>query len=58
MSHDETVDLDSLDPTERLKYDSNYLRGTIAEWLADEATGSISEGDTKLLKHHGSYQAG
>ena len=56
MSHDETVDLDSLDPTERLKYDSNYLRGTIAEWLADEATGSISEGDTKLLKHHGSYQ--
>ena len=56
MSHDETVDLDSLDPTERLKYDSNFLRGTIAEWLADEATGSISEGDTKLLKHHGSYQ--
>ena len=55
MSHDDSVDLDQLDPTERLKYDSNYLRGTIAEGLADEATGAIAEGDTKLLKFHGSY---
>ncbi len=53
---DEPVDLDALDPTERIKYDSNYLRGTIIEGLADEATGSIVEADTKVLKHHGSYQ--
>jgi sulfite reductase (NADPH) hemoprotein beta-component len=51
---DET-DLDQLDPAERLKYNSRHLRGTIEEGLADRATGSITEGDTKLLKFHGSY---
>jgi len=49
-------DLDKLDPAERLKYDSNYLRGTIEQGLADRATGAIPEDDTKLLKFHGSYQ--
>jgi len=51
---DET-DLDQLDPAETLKYNSRHLRGTIEEGLADRATGSISEGDSKLLKFHGSY---
>ncbi len=49
------VDLDNLDPAERLKHDSNYLRGDIERDLADEVTGSISEGSSKLLKFHGSY---
>lgn len=49
-------DLDALDPLERIKYDSRYLRGTIESGLADRATGAISEADTKLLKFHGSYQ--
>lgn len=54
MSQDD-LDLDALDPTERIKYESNYLRGTIEEGLADRATGAIAEDDTKLLKFHGSY---
>ncbi|MBM7599328.1 sulfite reductase (NADPH) hemoprotein beta-component [Virgibacillus halotolerans] len=41
---------------ERIKEDSNYLRGTIEEGLADRITGAISDDDTKLLKFHGSYQ--
>ena len=49
------IDLDALDPTERIKHDSNYLRGTIEQGLADEVTGAIAESDTKLLKFHGSY---
>ncbi|MBM7551328.1 assimilatory sulfite reductase (NADPH) hemoprotein subunit [Thalassobacillus pellis] len=41
---------------ERIKEDSNYLRGTIAESFQDPITASIAEDDTKLLKFHGSYQ--
>ena len=44
-----------LSSLEHIKADSRYLRGTIAEGLADRTTGSISEPDTKLLKFHGSY---
>ncbi|URN40392.1 NADPH-dependent assimilatory sulfite reductase hemoprotein subunit [Staphylococcus arlettae] len=40
---------------ERIKVESNYLRGTIAEGLVDPVTGAIAEEDTKLLKFHGSY---
>lgn len=35
---------------------SNYLRGTIADGLADEYTGSVSREDEQLLKFHGTYQ--
>jgi len=45
----------TLSDLERIKADSNYLRGTIAEGLADPLTGAISEDDNKLLKFHGSY---
>lgn len=47
--------LEKLDEMERIKAESNYLRGTIAEGLEDPITGSIVEDDTKLLKFHGSY---
>lgn len=40
---------------ERIKADSNFLRGTIADGLADPITGAISADDDKLLKLHGSY---
>ncbi|UOQ49973.1 assimilatory sulfite reductase (NADPH) hemoprotein subunit [Gracilibacillus caseinilyticus] len=46
----------NLDPMEKLKVESRYLRGTIEEGLQDPITASISEDDTKLLKFHGSYQ--
>lgn len=40
---------------EKIKDVSNYLRGTIAEGLADPLTGAIFERDAQLLKFHGSY---
>ncbi|XOZ33146.1 assimilatory sulfite reductase (NADPH) hemoprotein subunit [Halomonadaceae bacterium KBTZ08] len=47
---------DKLPEAEIIKRESRYLRGTIEESLADEATGAIAEADTKLTKFHGSYQ--
>ncbi len=41
---------------EGIKIASNYLRGTIAEGLADVTTGSMSADDQQLLKFHGTYQ--
>jgi sulfite reductase (NADPH) hemoprotein beta-component len=41
---------------ERVKAESRYLRGSIAEGLRDAVTGAISDDDGKLLKFHGSYQ--
>jgi sulfite reductase (NADPH) hemoprotein beta-component len=45
-----------LSANEYIKTRSNYLRGTIAEGLADVSTGSMSEDDQQLLKFHGTYQ--
>ncbi|KPV74492.1 uncharacterized protein RHOBADRAFT_28041 [Rhodotorula graminis WP1] len=41
---------------EHIKIASNYLRGTIAEGLADQSTGALSEADGQLTKFHGIYQ--
>ena len=46
---------EQLSPLEHIKQNSRFLRGTIAEGLADPLTGAITEADTKLLKFHGSY---
>lgn len=40
---------------EDMKINSNFLRGTIAEGLADETTGAISASDQQLTKFHGIY---
>ena len=45
----------NFDEMEFLKADSNFLRGTIEQGLADPITGSITQDDAKLLKFHGSY---
>src|SRR5690606_24395873 len=45
-----------LSANEGIKTRSNYLRGTIAEGLADLSTGSLTEDDQQLIKFHGSYQ--
>ena len=45
-----------LSANEYIKTRSNYLRGTIAEGLADQSTGAMSEDDQQLLKFHGTYQ--
>ena len=45
-----------LSKNESIKTASNYLRGTIADGLADQSTGSVSKDDEQLLKFHGTYQ--
>ncbi|KAI5785596.1 hypothetical protein DFH27DRAFT_505375 [Peziza echinospora] len=40
---------------EDIKVNSNFLRGTILEGLADESTGAISAADAQLTKFHGTY---
>jgi len=46
----------ALSPIEKIKIESNGLRGTIAESLQDEITGAIREDDQALIKFHGIYQ--
>src|SRR3954464_13694851 len=46
----------NLSPVEKIKIQSNGLRGTIKESLQNELTGAISEDDQNLLKFHGMYQ--
>ena len=41
---------------EHIKAASQYLRGTIAQGLADKTTGALSPSDTQLTKFHGIYQ--
>lgn len=40
---------------ERIKQDSNYLRGSLVEEFGNRITASIPEEETKILKFHGSY---
>ena len=53
------VDADIEEPkpltNEDIKLASNFLRGTIAEGLADTSTGAIAESDVQLTKFHGTY---
>ena len=44
-----------LSKNESIKEESDFLRGTIAEGLADDSTGSISSTDAQLTKFHGTY---
>ena len=41
---------------ERLKAESNYLRGTIAEDLKDDITGGFTADNFQLIRTHGMYQ--
>ncbi|MEI6604787.1 MAG: NADPH-dependent assimilatory sulfite reductase hemoprotein subunit [Verrucomicrobiota bacterium] len=45
-----------LSANEGIKIHSNYLRGSIAEGLADATSGTLSADDQQLLKFHGAYQ--
>ena len=50
------IDWTTLSEVEKIKYDSNYLRGTLKESLADPVTGAIAVDDRQLSKFHGIYQ--
>ena len=52
----EQIDWTQFSEVEKIKYESNYLRGTLEEGLVDPVTGAISEADTQLSKFHGIYQ--
>ena len=43
-------------PVEKIKKESDGLRGTIAAGLQNEITGAISDDDQAVIKFHGMYQ--
>jgi sulfite reductase (NADPH) hemoprotein beta-component len=47
---------ENLSSIEKIKQQSDSLRGTIVEGLQNETTGAISEDDQALIKFHGMYQ--
>jgi sulfite reductase (NADPH) hemoprotein beta-component len=55
-SRDVSQPLDRLGPDETLKWNSDYLRGTIEIGLLDRITGALPADDTRLMKIHGMYQ--
>ena len=46
----------NLSAIEKIKVNSDGLRGTIKESLTDEITGAIREDDQAVIKFHGMYQ--
>ncbi|MBC7826901.1 MAG: NADPH-dependent assimilatory sulfite reductase hemoprotein subunit [Chitinophagaceae bacterium] len=46
----------NLSPIEKIKLESDGLRGTIVQSLHNEVTGAISEDDQAVIKFHGMYQ--
>jgi sulfite reductase (NADPH) hemoprotein beta-component len=46
----------NLSPVEKHKEESDALRGTLAESLQNEITGSVAEADKSLVKFHGIYE--
>ncbi|WML39463.1 assimilatory sulfite reductase (NADPH) hemoprotein subunit [Neobacillus sp. OS1-2] len=40
---------------ERIKDESNFLRGTLKEVMQDRVSAGIPDDDNRLMKHHGSY---
>ncbi|WP_324749856.1 assimilatory sulfite reductase (NADPH) hemoprotein subunit [Sphingomonas sp. LY54] len=55
-SADISQPLENLGPDETLKYNSDYLRGSIDQGLLDKITGGVKFEDNKLMKFHGIYQ--
>ncbi|MGC4028652.1 MAG: NADPH-dependent assimilatory sulfite reductase hemoprotein subunit [Steroidobacteraceae bacterium] len=53
---DRSAPLESLNPNERIKHDSQQLRGTLTASLDDAPTGSVDPTDGLLTKFFGFYQ--
>jgi len=51
----ESSEAKPLNPNEGIKAASRLLRGTLAEDLADNSTGAISDANSQLTKFHGLY---
>lgn len=50
-----SIEKKNVSPIEKIKVESDGLRGTLIESLQDEITGAIREDDTALVKFHGMY---
>ena len=50
------LEKNNLSPIEKIKQESDGLRGTIVQSVANEITGAVSEDDQALFKFHGMYQ--
>jgi sulfite reductase (NADPH) hemoprotein beta-component len=46
----------NLSPLEKIKEESDALRGSLADSLKDEITGAVSESDKTVIKFHGIYE--
>ena len=55
MSNDSNPEKEKVSPVETFKEESNYLRGTIPEELANDED-FFGKASIQLLKHHGTYQ--
>lgn len=55
-SRDLSQPLEKLAPEERMKFESDYLAGSITTDLIDEITLAVDENNNKLMKFHGIYQ--
>jgi sulfite reductase (NADPH) hemoprotein beta-component len=45
-----------VNPNELIKANSRYLRGTLRQSMADQATGALSPDDAQISKFHGFYE--
>lgn len=45
-----------VNPNELIKANSHYLRGTLEQSMADQATGALSADDAQISKFHGFYE--
>ena len=45
-----------INPNEIIKANSGYLRGTLKQSIADDATGALSPDDAQISKFHGFYE--
>ncbi|MES9943179.1 MAG: assimilatory sulfite reductase (NADPH) hemoprotein subunit [Candidatus Thiodiazotropha sp. 6PLUC2] len=45
-----------VNPNELIKANSRYLRGTLEQSMADQATGALSADDAQISKFHGFYE--
>jgi sulfite reductase (NADPH) hemoprotein beta-component len=52
----DTINWAELSEVEKIKTESNYLRGTLEASLADPITGAIALNDRQVSKFHGIYQ--
>ncbi len=52
----ENINWEVLSELEKIKYNSNYLRGTLVQSLEDPITGAIAADDMQISKFHGIYQ--